>query len=982
MSSHRRSQRLLRSWLVALILVWPAVLAAQNPVTASYLNLGPDGERSRLLAKSGPPEGVITADEGTLYLDVDTALWYRKEPGTGNDSTGWLPATMITSTATSSTVKAPSFVRNNALTVSAGQGIGYWMQLAPASGGSCNTANPGANDFVAYYACMESVSGRDTATHGAGKGLWGTNFVLTANAGFNFSLVGHEIDIQNLAGEGTSVPAAFASNGKIGYGAVIASTATTDGDGSAAFASHVGGTDLNDLWKYGFEAAGTRTAAFYGRKSTNLGDVSPTSVFLTDMDATNFLKTTGTHTMLLDATNVKLYGSAGGRIGIHGSEPVLDFNETDQGADAKMWRVDVSGGTFSLQTVNDAYSAATAILSADRSGSFGIGGIPSSARVTIWGTGIQQAMLYDGSNYFFTTVGSTGTVTFDAAGSTASFLFADTPTVGTSKNLMPQTTHSSDIGSDTVPFKVLHAEELMVQTLTAKEVISTIGGNLVVAPTTLLTADLAPAGTTITVKHNSIANGDRLVMKGIGKTEWLLVTSAAGGGPDAYTYTVTRDADGSGANQWYVGDAVLDTGTTGDGMINLYSESEILINGAAQGPAITGYVRTGTDWNQLAPRWTIGNLNGTYGYVADTYGAAFGDASATNVTVDATNGFRIRSGTTNKFVADTSGNLSIVGDLSVGTSGIIRSGATSYAAGTGFVVDYNAGTPRMRIGTAAGNRMTWDGTTLNVVGDITTTSGTIGGCTIAASSITCGSTFTVTSAGALTSTSATIGGFVVGSDYIRDSGNSFGMASTVTGGTDVRFWAGDTFANRATAPFSVDEAGYLRTNAATFGSGSAGVDVDTSGLVVNGSGRILAGSGNVLIDNDGITLDAVGAASALINWTDGSFVGVANDGETLQLSASGAISLISSVGVFISPPSTTGAFFPLVHDSAIKQKTDGYNGTNSCAGGQYVDSITSEYGIVISQTCSTPFVPEVASLRAEVAELRSLIQVLMVGRKQ
>lgn len=41
-----------------------------------------------------------------------------------------------------------------------------------------------------------------------------------------------------------------------------------------------------------------------------------------------------------------------------------------------------------------------------------------------------------------------------------------------------------------------------------------------------------------------------------------------------------------------------------------------------------------------------------------------------------------------------------------------------------------------------------------------------------------------------------IGGFVIGPDYIRDTANSFGLASTVTGGNDVRFWAGTSFENR------------------------------------------------------------------------------------------------------------------------------------------------------------------------------------------
>lgn len=86
--------------------------------------------------------------------------------------------------------------------------------------------------------------------------------------------------------------------------------------------------------------------------------------------------------------------------------------------------------------------------------------------------------------------------------------------------------------------------------------------------------------------------------------------------------------------------------------------------------------------------------------------------------------------------------------------------------------------------------------------------------------------FRVTKAGALTATSATItgtvtatagaiGGFDVGSDYIRDTVNSFGMASTVTAGDDVRFWAGATFTNRATAPFRLTEAGALTVTSAT-----------------------------------------------------------------------------------------------------------------------------------------------------------------------
>lgn len=280
-------------------------------------------------------------------------------------------------------------------------------------------------------------------------------------------------------------------------------------------------------------------------------------------------------------------------------------------------------------------------------------------------------------------------------------------------DVLPNAGYTVNLGALSNKYLALHASELWVETLVAQNTLATIGGRVLVAPTTSLTADIGTGATSISVKHNNLANGDRVYLEANGAVEFMAITSSASGsGP--YTYTVTRNLDGSGANAWYAGDAILNTGTTGNGFIDLYSTAGVL---SGSGPTIVGNVRTGTTYNNIAPRWAVGNLNGVYGYGATTYGAAFGDASGTNVTVDATNGFRVRNGTTNKFVADTAGNLSIVGDLSVGTAGVIRSGATAYGTGTGWIMEYNGGTPRFRIGNPAGNRLTWDGTTLTVVGD-------------------------------------------------------------------------------------------------------------------------------------------------------------------------------------------------------------------------------------------------------------------------
>lgn len=247
----------------------------------------------------------------------------------------------------------------------------------------------------------------------------------------------------------------------------------------------------------------------------------------------------------------------------------------------------------------------------------------------------------------------------------------------------PATNYTSNLGSLSTKYLTLHAAELWVETLVAQDTIATIGGRVLVGPTTTLTADLAAAATTIQVKHNQITNGDRIYMEANGKVEWMAVTSAASGSAGAYTYSVTRNLDGSGAHDWFAGDAVFNTGTTGDGFIDLYSVDGVL---SGAGPTIVGNVRTGTTFNNIEPRWAVGNLNGIADYVDDVYGAFFGSSSGSNVCIDATNGIRIRNGSTTKIGLDSSGNAFFVqGDVSLSEDGIIVGAST-----TGSFVDVNA----------------------------------------------------------------------------------------------------------------------------------------------------------------------------------------------------------------------------------------------------------------------------------------------------
>jgi hypothetical protein len=251
--------------------------------------------------------------------------------------------------------------------------------------------------------------------------------------------------------------------------------------------------------------------------------------------------------------------------------------------------------------------------------------------------------------------------------SNADTLMTDDSFIIGGTSLMPNISYRTNIGSISKKYLQLYAAELWVETLVAQNTLATIGGRILVAPTTTLTTDLAAASTTIYVKHNQLANNDIVYLEADGKVEFILITSGATADPpNGYYYSCTRDLDGSGANDWYAGDAALNTGTTGDGFIDIYSMRSVR-SAAHIGPTILGNVRTGTTYSDLGEVWAIGNLNGLYGYGTDTYGVGIGRyaSSMPNIVMDSTNGLRIRNYTSNVMEFKTDGSALISGTMSV-----------------------------------------------------------------------------------------------------------------------------------------------------------------------------------------------------------------------------------------------------------------------------------------------------------------------------
>lgn len=261
-------------------------------------------------------------------------------------------------------------------------------------------------------------------------------------------------------------------------------------------------------------------------------------------------------------------------------------------------------------------------------------------------------------------------------------------------SILPLSGYAYSIGSLSKKFLSLHAAELWVETLVAQNSKATIGGRVLIGETNELTADLSAASNYINVKYNSFSTNDIIYLEANSKIEFMKVLSLISSETENYEYQVQRNLDGTGANQWYGGDAVFNTGNIGDGFIDLYSIKGI--KGASQpGPAISGNVRNSLTFNDWTEHWAIGNLNGLYGYTSNHFGAGFGKYANNScyVTIDSENGFAIRH-------KSSSGTEVKVIELDTGGNGYFRGNITSSAVITGGIIQSASSGKRVRIDAA------------------------------------------------------------------------------------------------------------------------------------------------------------------------------------------------------------------------------------------------------------------------------------------
>ncbi len=302
------------------------------------------------------------------------------------------------------------------------------------------------------------------------------------------------------------------------------------------------------------------------------------------------------------------------------------------------------------------------------------------------------------------------------------------------------------------------------------------------------------------------------------------------------------------------------------------------------------------------------NINATSIVAGSIVAANIAAATITGslIAADTITGSNIAAATitaTELSVSELSAISADLGDITAGTivfpsGGFLRSGQTAYDTGTGFYLGNDAGTPKFSIGNSAGNKLTWNGTTLSITGAVTATTGSIGGFTIGATTITGGS-ITLDSTGNIRAgqTAYNTGtGFWLG----VDSGTpKFSIGSAAS---NIR-WDGTNILLDGTLKFganfsviSTDTADGSDTKQIVFcGGGGAGGGTRGGQLLLSGNEHALTPGFATLNAGAG-----VGACAKLI--AAGSYVSVALNGDIDILTVTNLdadINLLSSRDVYI-----------------------------------------------------------------------------------
>ncbi len=283
----------------------------------------------------------------------------------------------------------------------------------------------------------------------------------------------------------------------------------------------------------------------------------------------------------------------------------------------------------------------------------------------------------------------------------------------TTRHILPEATDTYDIGSTTKLFRKGYLSEIDA-IIFAQLTKTVVGGWLSLAQDEgAFPANVAAADATIDF-GKAMTVGDFLEIRAALKVEYIQVGSLVTG----TTYNVTRNLDGTGANDWAAG-SVWQAKRNGAGFIDLNSYDTPRIQLLTQGAT----------YNAQTEVLRIGDLNANWGYASATYGMAIGEygSGKVNLTLDPTNGYRLRTYNVTQF--SVTPNLLKFGSNvgAAGTTALVISGAAqtynSETLGDGdlLIGDNTASKANVLWDKSAGTMLFRGGTTVGLTLDTTGT---------------------------------------------------------------------------------------------------------------------------------------------------------------------------------------------------------------------------------------------------------------------
>lgn len=265
----------------------------------------------------------------------------------------------------------------------------------------------------------------------------------------------------------------------------------------------------------------------------------------------------------------------------------------------------------------------------------------------------------------------------------------------TSRHLMPEATDTYDLGSSTALWRKGWLSELDA-VLFAKNTRALVGGWLTIGKGEGALAAAAAAADTAMDFGQAMTTGQFVELRTSLAVEYVQVGSLASG----TTYNVTRNLDGSGANDWPMGAVYLIRGVSGDGMIDL---------NAYDSPRMS-VIRQGATYNAQTETLRFGDLNGGWGFSAETWGAALGAYASGSPNVIITAGKVALRNYNTEVISLSGSSASFEAPISLGLGGGVYQGTGTFASpttgikwwndsGIGRIASYTSGSAQVYFGT-------------------------------------------------------------------------------------------------------------------------------------------------------------------------------------------------------------------------------------------------------------------------------------------